>query len=810
MALLKIENTFSWLQTDNDVVKERLWRALRFRDPSCFFNPRYKARIWDGYHEYFKRNTGRFLTGLLPEVLQALAHFRQDYQKRDMRQPFSFRVPSVDENFVPGIKLRDYQVANANLAIRRGRGIVFAPTSAGKAQPLDSTVWTPNGPVKMGSLRVGDKICRPQGGFATVVGVFPQGKKEVFEVEFSNGDKVRCCDDHLWTVDSPQGGWTGKTMPLKELRGRIRLPAGRCRFLVRTGSADFYPRPVPIDPYLLGTLLGDGHLKGTPRLSTADQEVLAWAGSAAESFDLSAKTNDGLDYRLSGTKGKSNKLKAELVGLDLWGKRAWEKSIPEAYLFNTRAVRAEILRGLLDTDGYIDSKGHMEYGSTSRLMAEQVHQLAASLGLIATAVRKGIRKSYRYRGENRKGRPYFILSIRGNIPEAQFNIARKASRKRVTGYGYNRYICNVRMVGEAECQCIMVDADDGLYLTDGFVPTHNTAIAQAIANACPEDAQILAIGNKKDLADQNYEAFVQAGLKGVGRLYNGIYEPQRIMCATWQSCHKIAEWLPSVQVLLVDEVHDLMSAGAKQVYRVLTNAGVRIAFSATPFKNGGRDPIQRYDVKGWMGPEFILPKEIVPDGRLNTKVLQERGFVSSCDCTFYRIGEPDLGPYVLYQDAVTQGIAENAYFHDVVSRLAKKRSGRTLIIVERIAHGDHLLDRIPNAVWVRGQDNMKTRKEVIRRLKHEKGDIVAIATAGIFNTGINCFVHNLINAAGGKADHTIVQRLGRGLRLAEDKDNLLYTDFLFTNNQYLEKHSDHRVKVIEGEGHTVTVKDIDF
>lgn len=467
MALLKVENNFSWLQTDDDDLKERFWRALRFRDPSCFFNPRYKAKRWDGYHEFFKRNTGRFLTGLLPEITRGLRHLKQPYQVQDRRGGFKFAVDKIDEHFVPGMTLRDYQVENVNMTISNHRGLVYAPTSAGK-----------------------------------------------------------------------------------------------------------------------------------------------------------------------------------------------------------------------------------------------------------------------------------------------------------------------------------------------------TAILQGISLACPKDAQILILGGKKGLVDQNSDALAEVGLDGIGRLYNGVYKHGRAMCATWQSCHKIADWLPSVQVLLVDEVHSMMASGSKQVYRLLDKAAVRIGFSATPFKNGGRDPIQKYDVKGWMGAEFEI--ESVEDGRLTTKQLQKRGLVSTCDCTFFNIREPDLGPYVLYPDAVTRGIAENAYFHDIVARIAKSRPGRTLIIVERIAHGDMLLDRIPNALWVRGQDNMKTRKEVIRRLKEDTDDVVAIATAGIFNDGINCFIHTLINAAGGKADHTIIQRFGRGLRLAKDKDHLQYYDFLFRINDYLEDHSEHRVKVLEAEGHAVTQREIDF
>ena len=76
----------------------------------------------------------------------------------------------------------------------------------------------------------------------------------------------------------------------------------------------------------------------------------------------------------------------------------------------------------------------------------------------------------------------------------------------------------------------------------------------------------------------------------------------------------------------------------------------------------------------------------------------------------------------------------------------------------------------------------------------------------IFNTGINVYVHNLINAAGGQADHQIIQRMGRGLRTAKDKEILKYYDFIFKINKYLQQHSEKRIKILKKEGHEVKIE----
>ncbi len=132
-------------------------------------------------------------------------------------------------------------------------------------------------------------------------------------------------------------------------------------------------------------------------------------------------------------------------------------------------------------------------------------------------------------------------------------------------------------------------------------------------------------------------------------------------------------------------------------------------------------------------------------------------------------------------------------------------------MVERLAHGDALASLIPNALWIQGKDNDETRDHVIEQLQESKKDTIAIATTGIFSVGVNIFVHNFINAAGGKAEHDVIQRVGRGLRPADDKEVLRYYDFIFKINKYLEDHSNKRIKILKKEKHKVTIKNaIDF
>lgn len=330
-----------------------------------------------------------------------------------------------------------------------------------------------------------------------------------------------------------------------------------------------------------------------------------------------------------------------------------------------------------------------------------------------------------------------------------------------------------------------------------------TNIMISILKALPENCPTLVLANKKSLVQQNYEEIKKWGFDNVGRLYGKYKEPNIITCSTVQSLHKMEGVLPKVKALIVDEIHENMSKQPKKYFNKLSSCSVRAAVSATPFKFGGKDQCQKWLVKGYFGP--VLKAKSV-GGTLTTSHLQKRGTLSGSRCVFFPVREPQL-KYEIYMDAVTRGIAENWTFHEMVKKLSDRLSGRTLILVERIVQGDALASLIPGSLWVQGKDDLDTRKMVIEKLKTSKNKVVAIGTQQIFTAGINVMAHNVINAAGGQADHHIVQRVGRGLRTADDKEILNYYDFLFENNEYLLKHSRKRMEILKGEGHEVSVEE---
>ena len=61
----------------------------------------------------------------------------------------------------------------------------------------------------MGSLRVGDEVCIPDGGISSIIAVYPQGEKELYELEFIDGAKTLATAEHIWKagIVGRRGGW---------------------------------------------------------------------------------------------------------------------------------------------------------------------------------------------------------------------------------------------------------------------------------------------------------------------------------------------------------------------------------------------------------------------------------------------------------------------------------------------------------------------------------------------------------------------------------------------------------------------------
>ena len=104
-------------------------------------------------------------------------------------------------NFAEGASLLEPQIPLVDFMLSPGTSkLVELRTGGGKAQPLYSKIKIPGGWTTMGDIKVGDIVSTPDGGTAPVIGVFPQGVKDIYEVKLNGGAKTRCCLEHLWVI----------------------------------------------------------------------------------------------------------------------------------------------------------------------------------------------------------------------------------------------------------------------------------------------------------------------------------------------------------------------------------------------------------------------------------------------------------------------------------------------------------------------------------------------------------------------------------------------------------------------------------
>lgn len=423
----------------------------------------------------------------LDEYSRFILTAKADQHKARERQVQALLSGKADPREFPlALPLREYQRVSSELAYTM-KGLLLADSlGTGKAQPLDAKVLTPTGWKRMGDLCVGDPVVDPDGGIGWVEGVYPQGEREVFRVETTDGAVTECCDDHLWTFQNPddRNRGTFRTRPLREFRENLRRTYGREEdvhlhqvFLPIMQPARFIQKgALPLDPWLLGILIGDGAFTNNAiTVTKADIWLREEAAKVLPTGVSIQPRGDTITWGITGPgAGRPNAVTVALRELGLMGHLSTEKFIPRQYLFASPEERLCLLRGLMDTDGDCStrtsgSRGLCTFNTSSPRLAADVVELVRSLGGIASmSMRKA--PKYTYRGEVRTGKPAYRINIRMDVNP--FSMPRKAQGWKPANMA--RAITSVTPAGTKPVQCILVSTKRHLYVTDGHMVTHNT------------------------------------------------------------------------------------------------------------------------------------------------------------------------------------------------------------------------------------------------------------------------------------------------------------------------------------------------
>lgn len=347
---------------------------------------------------------------------------------------------------------------------------IFMGGSGGGPQPLDAIVKTPFGEKRIGDVNIGDVVCGADGKGTRVIDIPYAGEAPVYEITTLDGSVTRAAENHIWRFKiggrprSDRLGTTKDMMHLLEQGHSVLLPLTEEVQITRS-----FPKNHKIPSYLMGALLGDGCFRGRSiTFSSADTYIIDRLGEEVSGEIIHI---DKCDYRLRSCSYEKQCLQSD----GLWGLYSHEKFIPEHYKMSTIEERWKLLQGLMDTDGTIDTRGHLSFTSTSERLAKDVQWLVRSLGGNATLSRHN---SYRVNnGVKKQGLPAYTLYLQHKEKSKFFSLPRKLSRVKPYNNGAGiptKKIAKITPIGTMSVRCISVSNLDGLYLTNDFIVTHNS------------------------------------------------------------------------------------------------------------------------------------------------------------------------------------------------------------------------------------------------------------------------------------------------------------------------------------------------
>lgn len=349
--------------------------------------------------------------------------------------------------------------------------VLLGAPKSGKAQPLYSKILTPTGFTTFADIKVGDRIMSPSGKVERVVAIPYEGEQPVYRITFLDGGFADFGENHLMNIMTAYSK-KEKTMTVKEIINKPIKSSGKYQLKVRvTEPIEFENNSdkLPIDPYLLGVLLGDGYLANDDIAITNGEEdivqsILKIIGEGNYNC-VYHNSKNSYTIRILRSTDFGKKLVESLKSLGLMDKKSKSKFIPEMYKKAAASDRKMLLCGLFDTDGCIESTSKIYYTSSNNLK-DDVIEIANSLGYIASSTDKKA---------SIKGKDYGICH-RVNITtyDEIFTSKKHKEKHRPRQKNILRRISNIEYLGLMQTKCITTSDPEGLYLTDNFIVTHNS------------------------------------------------------------------------------------------------------------------------------------------------------------------------------------------------------------------------------------------------------------------------------------------------------------------------------------------------
>ena len=328
-----------------------------------------------------------------------------------------------------------------------------------------------------------------------------------------------------------------------------------------------------------------------------------------------------------------------------------------------------------------------------------------------------------------------------------------------------------------------------------------TLITAALSYSIEEYGRSIVIVPNKSLVTQTEADYINLGLD-VGVYFGDRkeYGKTHTIC-TWQSLNnmlkktkagdaevEIGDFLEGVVCVMVDEVHMAKAEALKELLTgVMSNIPIRWGLTGTIPK----DKFSSQSI-------FISLGNVI--NRLSASELQDRGVLSQCHVNIVQL--QDGVEFPNYQSELKYLLSDGKRLDKIAQLVDKiKDSGNTLILVDRVAAGKEIHNRLSellrdfkteyDVVFVSGDTDMDERQEQYDDVATATNKIL-ICTYGVAAVGINVpRIFNLVLIESGKSFVRVIQSIGRGIRKASDKDFVQIWD-ITSNCKFAKRHLTQR------------------
>lgn len=343
--------------------------------------------------------------------------------------------------------------------ILRDIELVKSSLYGNKAHPYDQLVYTPKGLQRWEEIQVGDYLFDTKGGITKVLEIPFDNETEIYKITLQDDRTIEASSNHLWKVIDYNG--LEKIKTTSELMSKYLRSKGKYQeslyYIPNNNGVEYQEQEVKIDPYFLGLLLGDGTLGSATRNKISFTSAIQDIKEYSNILNFKYKTFDDRHHSI-----ECSNIKSHLQELDLYDKRSHTKFIPDLYKYNSKRVRLELLKGLMDTDGTCEDNGNSSYTTVSERLAQDVLFLVRSLGINCNL--------------NISSNSYgLVYNIRIYTDTPIFKLSRKYGKQKITkNRAFKTGIRKIEYIGKKRAKCVTVDSQDHCYLIGDFVVTHNS------------------------------------------------------------------------------------------------------------------------------------------------------------------------------------------------------------------------------------------------------------------------------------------------------------------------------------------------